>query len=277
MAPVSIAVVRVRWESVKPGPQHCAITYPQCCGGRRDRSRTAGGPTTTRPGPPAPSDMLPVGCPRAAQVGACFKGATAWGNAYPCPERQHHVCCPPGMATLARATGSARGLCNMEGKRLSMPGTAASRMLPSEHGDIGTSDWIRPRAERIYLTEAPRACFSCGARKGVGVRGNLTVMGPRVTGAQSAPCPALNGPSGASRGSSAAGLTQGLHLPRSRGERRPTGPALSLATTTLWWRSGLGQHSPQDATRPIQDRGTMCFFFFFLGPRAPCTRSLVRR
>jgi len=138
MAPVSIAVVRVRWESEKPGPQHCAITYPQCCGGRRDRSRTAGGPTTTRPGPPAPSDMLPVGCPRAAQVGACFKGATAWGNAYPCPERQHHVCCPPGMATLARATGSDRGLCNMEGKRLSMPGTAASRMLPSEHGDIGT-------------------------------------------------------------------------------------------------------------------------------------------
>ena len=166
MAPVSIAVVRVRWESEKPGPQHCAITYPQCCGGRRDRSRTAGGPTTTRPGPPAPSDMLPVGCPRAAQVGACFKSTTAWGNAYPCPERQHHVCCPPGMATLARATGSTRGLCDI-----------------NQPIDRGTT--------RIRF---------CGARKGAGVRGNLTVVGPRMTGAQSAPCLALNGPCGAPRG-----------------------------------------------------------------------------
>ena len=131
------------------------------------------------------------------------------GNAYPCPERQHHVCCPLSMATLARA------------------------------------------------------CLSCGVRKGVGVRGNLTVMGPRVTGAKSAPCPALNGPSGVPRGPSAAGLTHGLHLPLSCGERRPTGPALSLATTTLWWRSGQGQHSPQDAVKPIQDSGTICFFFFF--------------
>ena len=139
-----------------------------------------------------------------------FKSATVIlrGNAYPCPERQHHVCCPLSMATLARA------------------------------------------------------CLSCGVRKGVGVRGNLTVMGPRVTGAKSAPCPALNGPSGVPRGPSAAGLTHGLHLPLSCGERRPTGPALSLATTTLWWRSGLGQHSPQDAVKPIQDSGTICFFFF---------------
>ena len=211
---------------MKPGPQHCAITYPQCCGGRRDRSRAAAGPTTTRPGPPAPSDMLPVGrCPRAAQV----------------------------EPVLKKRNG------NFEGERLSVPGAAASRMLPSEHGDIGT---------RMPLLRGPQ---------GVGVRGNLTVMGPRVTGAKSAPCPALNGPNGVPRGPSAAGLTHGLHLPLSCGERRPTGPALSLATTTLWWRSGLGQHSPQDAVKPIQDSGTICFFFFFVGPRAPCTRSLVRR
>ena len=199
---------------MKPGPQHCAITYPQCCGGRRDRSRAAAGPTTTRPGPPAPSDMLPVGrCPRAAQV----------------------------EPVLKKRNG------NFEGERLSVPGAAASRMLPSEHGDIGT---------RMPLLRGPqggRCARKSDCHGPTGDRGKVSSLS------------GSNGPSGVPRGPSAAGLTHGLHLPLSCGERRPTGPALSLATTTLWWRSGLGQHSPQDAVKPIQDSGTICFFFFFCG------------
>lgn len=98
---------------------------------------------------PLPLICSPLGGARGPhRLAPVFKSATVIlrGNAYPCPERQHHVCYPLSMATLARA------------------------------------------------------CLSCGARKGVGVRGNLTVMGPRMTGAQSAPCLALNGPCGAPRG-----------------------------------------------------------------------------
>ena len=153
-----------------------------------------------------------------------------------------------------------------EGERLSTPGAVASRMLPSEHGDIGTSDWIHPRAVRYHSTDGPRHHAHSLLRGPQGGRctWKSDCRGPTYDRGSVSPLSGSKRPLRRSaRGPSAAGRARGLHLPLSRGDGRPTGPALSLATTTPWWRSGLRQHSPQDVVQPIQDPGTMCFFFFF--------------